>query len=199
MSTALAHPEHIHPSLWLAAQLARGVGRTVDTGYPALSRELPGGGWPRGALVDLLLQQSGIGELRLLAPALASIAQRPIALLQPPQDPNAHGLSYIGLRPEKLLMIRTRNTSDALWSAEQVLKTGSCAALLMWGNNTCGPNRCVAFIWLRNPARRCCSCSGRSRRLLMHRQRSSGSACVQTQRASRSKSSNGRDRPLRTD
>ncbi|MGF6766266.1 hypothetical protein P3T24_006612 [Paraburkholderia sp. GAS33] len=114
------------------ARGARGVGRTVDTGYPALSRELPGGGWPRGALVELLLQQAGIGELRLLAPALASIALRPIALLQPPQDPNAHGLSYIGLRPERLLMIRTRNTADALWSAEQVLKTGSCAALLMW-------------------------------------------------------------------
>jgi protein ImuA len=130
--TALAHPEHIHPSLWRAAQLARGEGRTVDTGYPPLSRELPGGGWPRGALVELLLQQSGIGELRLLAPALASLGQRPVALLQPPQEPSMHGLSYIGLRPETLLMIRARNTSDTLWSAEQVLKTGSCDALLIW-------------------------------------------------------------------
>jgi protein ImuA len=132
MPTALAHPEHIHPSLWRAAQLARGVGRTVDTGYATLSRELPGGGWPRGALVDLLLQQLGIGELRLLAPALVSLGPRPIALLQPPQDPNIHGLSYIGLRPERLLIVRPRSTSDALWSAEQVLKAGSCAALLMW-------------------------------------------------------------------
>ncbi|MGF6923116.1 DNA polymerase III alpha subunit [Paraburkholderia sp. 40] len=42
----------MHPSLWRASQLARSRGRVVETGYPALSTELPGGGWPVGALVD---------------------------------------------------------------------------------------------------------------------------------------------------
>jgi protein ImuA len=56
MSTATVLAEEIHPSLWRASQLARGRGRVVDTGYPALSAELPGGGWPVGALVDLLVQ-----------------------------------------------------------------------------------------------------------------------------------------------
>jgi len=49
-------PEAIHPSLWRASQLARGRGRTVDTGYAVLSAELPGGGWPIGVLIDLLVQ-----------------------------------------------------------------------------------------------------------------------------------------------
>jgi len=42
----------------------------METGYPALSRDLPGGGWPAGALVDLLVRQTGVGELRLLRPPL---------------------------------------------------------------------------------------------------------------------------------
>jgi protein ImuA len=100
MHAALAHPEKLHPSLWRGTQLARGIGKTVDTGYPAFSCELPGGGWPRSALIDLMLQQPGIGELRLLAPALAAIGSRPIALLEPPQGPNAHGLAHICLSPD---------------------------------------------------------------------------------------------------
>jgi len=60
-----AAPEELHPSLWLASQLARAGTRCVDTGHPVLSKQLPGGGWPTGTLVDLLLQQPGIGEMRL--------------------------------------------------------------------------------------------------------------------------------------
>lgn len=40
-------------------------------GLPALSAELPCGGWPLGVLVELLLPQPGTGETRLLKPALA--------------------------------------------------------------------------------------------------------------------------------
>jgi hypothetical protein len=33
--------------MWRGTQLARASSKTVDTGYPILSAELPGGGWPR--------------------------------------------------------------------------------------------------------------------------------------------------------
>ena len=48
--------ESIHPALWRGSQLARAHGKYVDTGYAALSVELPGGGWPLGTLVELLVQ-----------------------------------------------------------------------------------------------------------------------------------------------
>jgi protein ImuA len=131
MTPVLASPEKIHPSLWRGTQLARGIGRTVDTGYPLLSVELPGGGWPCGALVELLIQQAGIGELRLLAPALAATG-RPVTLLQPPLDPNVQGLAHAGVPTKRLLQLRPKVTADALWAAEQVLKTGSCGALIFW-------------------------------------------------------------------
>lgn len=126
--------EEIHPSLWRASQLARGRTRVVETGYPALSAELPGGGWPLGALVDLLVQQPGIGEMRLLQPALSAL-ERPVALLQPPQVPNGLGLGYIGLSLERLLHIKAPKTADALWSAEQILRAGSCGALIFWASS----------------------------------------------------------------
>jgi protein ImuA len=135
MTSALPLPEAIHLSLWRASQLARGRGRTVDTGYPALSAELPGGGWPVGALVDLLVQQAGVGELRLLRPALSTMVKRPVALLQPPHIPDGLGLSYIGLALEQVLLVKTQKTADALWSAEQILRAGSCGALLFWAQH----------------------------------------------------------------
>lgn len=124
--------ESIHPSLWRASQLARGQGRVVETGYPVLSSELPGGGWPAGALVDLLIQQAGVGELRLLRPALSALAPRPVALLQTPQVPSSLGLAYIGLLLERVMHVKAPKSSDALWSAEQILRAGTCGALIYW-------------------------------------------------------------------
>ncbi|CAM2192086.1 protein ImuA [Paraburkholderia kururiensis] len=132
MSVASVRPEEIHPSLWRASQLARGRGRVVDTGYPVLSAELPGGGWPLGGLVDLLVQQSGIGEMRLLRPALSALGSRPVSLVQPPHLPNGLGLAYIGLGLERFLYVRAQKTADALWSTEQILRSGSAGALIFW-------------------------------------------------------------------
>lgn len=134
-SSLLPTPEALHPSLWLASQLAHSSSRCVDTGYPALSGQLPGGGWPTGTLVDLLQQQAGIGEMRLLKPALLSVAKRRIVLLQPPHAPQALALAEMGFEPAQLVWLRASRSTDALWAAEQVLRSGSCGALLFWQQN----------------------------------------------------------------
>jgi len=38
--------------------------KTIASGFEALDQELPAGGWPCGALSELLSKQIGIGELR---------------------------------------------------------------------------------------------------------------------------------------
>jgi hypothetical protein len=132
MSTVPAPPpESIHPSLWRASQLARGRISTVDTGYPSLSAELPGGGWPIGSLIEILAQTHGCGEMRLLAPALAKLSA-PILLLSPPAEPSVHGLAYAGISPGRLILVRAQQSRDQLWSAEQALTAGTCAAVLLW-------------------------------------------------------------------
>ncbi len=127
-------PETIHPSLWRASQLARGVGEHVDCGYAALAAELPGAGWPTGAMTELLIQHPGTAELGLLQPALASLQQARIVLLQAPYQPQALALSALGLNLGQLLWIRCKKHLDALWAAEQILRSGSCGALLFWQN-----------------------------------------------------------------
>ncbi|MDO1722025.1 hypothetical protein Q2317_25875, partial [Escherichia coli] len=85
-----------------------------------------------GALVDLLVQQAGVGELRLLRPALSAVEERPIAFVQPPHALDGLGLNHIGLSLDQILRVNTQKTADALWSAEQILRAGSCGALLFW-------------------------------------------------------------------
>lgn len=131
MSAVLSSPEHIHPDIWRGSQLARARGRTIETGYQSLSEQLPGCGWPVSALIELLVQQTGVGEMRLLAPALAA-TKAPIILIEPPADPIAAGLSYIGIPVERLLLLRAKTHSDQLWVAEQALHSGTCAAVLLW-------------------------------------------------------------------
>jgi protein ImuA len=139
LSAALAAPEAVHPSLWRASQLAHSATRCIDTGFAALSAQLPGGGWPLGTLIDLLVQQHGIGELRLLRPALTGLGKRPIVLLQPPHAPQALALAALGLEPSQLIWIRSgARSSDALWAAEQVLRSGCCGALLLWQSHARG-------------------------------------------------------------
>jgi hypothetical protein len=82
--------------------------------------------------VDLLVQHSGVGEARLLRPALSATGRRPVAFVQPPHTPDGLGLSYIGLTLEQMLRVKAPKTADALWSVEQILRAGSCGALVFW-------------------------------------------------------------------
>lgn len=132
MTTLATNIEDIHPSLWRGAQLGRSLRGTVDTGYTALSMQLPGGGWPKGSITELLHQIPGIGEMRLLAPALAALGNRPIVVLQPPRLPNVAGLEHIGIPTRRVILLNPSKEADALWSADQVLRSGTCGALLFW-------------------------------------------------------------------
>lgn len=128
MSSALSI-QHV----WHADQLDVSPMPALSSGYSGLDRELPNGGWPQAALIELLPRQDGIGELRLLQPALARIApQRPIALVHPPCIPQVAAWANWGLAPPQLLWVKPARNADALWAAEQILRNGSCGALLLW-------------------------------------------------------------------
>jgi protein ImuA len=127
-----ALPAALHEHVWRAGQMGLARANVTPTGHAALDRELPNHGWPHGGLIELLLQQSGIGELRLLQAALHALGDQRIALLQPPHTPHIAAWRAWGLSPQRLLWIRTKRQADALWSAEQVLRNGSCGALLLW-------------------------------------------------------------------
>jgi len=134
MNAVLKDPGAIHPALWRATQMPHFGGHTVSTGSAVLDAQLPGNGWPQGALIDILLQTVGIGEMRLLAPALKTVANRPLMMLNPPHVPNQQAFLHWGLPIDHISLIRTDKAADTLWAAEQILRAGTCGALLVWAD-----------------------------------------------------------------
>jgi hypothetical protein len=122
-----------HPRVWRGHSLAGAV-PGVPTGFATLDAELPGGGWPAGALTELLVSAKGIGELGLLLPALAKLtcAGKRVVWLAPPYLPYAPALVAAGVDLPHLVVVRAAGRRDALWAAEQALRAGSCHALLAW-------------------------------------------------------------------
>ena len=134
-----------NPRIWRgSSQVHSQIGSQTGlaSGYPKLDRCLPGGGWPLAALTEILTEQYGIGELRLLLPALAELsaeetqddATEPgwIAWVAPPFQPYAPALQQCGIDLSRVLIVRPKNDSELLWSAEQALSSGTCAAVLLW-------------------------------------------------------------------
>lgn len=107
---------------------------TLPSGVAALDAVLPGGGWPCGAVTELLPHTAGIGELSLLLPALAQLtrASRQVALIAPPFLPCAQALLQQGVRLQQLLLIHCADDAGALWSAEQLLRCSTVGAVLLW-------------------------------------------------------------------
>ena len=122
------------PGVWRGGELEQVVHATVPTGHARLDRELPGGGWPMGTLSEVLHDGVGIGEIGFLAGALAraSQEQRLVAWIHAPHLPYAPALAQAGLDTRRCLVVRPANAEDALWAAEQSLKSGACGAVLFW-------------------------------------------------------------------
>jgi hypothetical protein len=119
--------------VWRGA-LSRAEIPAVSTGYPALDEQLPGRGWPAGALTELLTDAQGAGEVQLLAPSLGPLswAGKRIVWLAPPHLPYAPALAAAGIDLAQLAIVHASARRDALWAAEQVLRAHCCHALVAW-------------------------------------------------------------------
>lgn len=123
-----------HPALWRAGQLLHNVS-AHPSGYSLLDKHLPGGGWPRAGLAELLLNTVGIGELRLLAPLirhLTTTEPRWVIWIDPPFVPYAPALAGLGILLERLLIVHTQTHEEALWALEQASRSGACSLALAW-------------------------------------------------------------------
>ena len=127
-----------HPGIWRTEQGGVASHDALSTGFAELDQTLPTGGWPLGALTEILSPGMGTGELRLVMPALAHLSRegRWIAWIAPPHIPYAPALAAWGMDLSRLLLVRTRSENDALWAAEQALRSGSCGAVLIWPATT---------------------------------------------------------------
>lgn len=127
-----------HPDLWQASQqnALPSMGQAkhaLSTGYKVLDNNLHSHGWPNACYTEMLYSQHGISELQLLIPALRDINQQAqLALINPPFQPYGPALAAQGLDLESILLIQSNNNDDALWSNEQLLRSGHFFAVLHW-------------------------------------------------------------------
>ena len=134
-----------HPAIWRGVGAAERSG--LSTGFATLDEQLPGRGWPRSGLIEILVARFGSGELSLLVPALASLtraaAARWCVWVAPPLMPFAPALAAQGIVLERVAVVggahsarqgaRFRADPD-IWAFEQALGSGACDAALAWAH-----------------------------------------------------------------
>jgi hypothetical protein len=119
-----------NPAFW-----GRGENQEVlPTGLESLDTLLPGGGWPFGRLTEILLAREGVGELRLLVPALARLSRegRWVVWVSPPHWPYGPALAVAGFDLARFLLVGAQSPRENLWAAEQALGSGTCGAVVVW-------------------------------------------------------------------
>ncbi|QKT04746.1 translesion DNA synthesis-associated protein ImuA [Ectothiorhodospiraceae bacterium 2226] len=119
--------------IWRGGGQAPPTAAVVPTGNSTLDEAL-GGGWPRGALTELLLPTHGIGELTLLLPTLAALSRAGHwqCWVAPPYLPYPPALTQAGIALDTFLLVRPSEPKEALWAQEQALRSRVCGAVLGW-------------------------------------------------------------------
>jgi cell division inhibitor SulA/protein ImuA len=133
--------------VWKLKDASAAPARPVwSTGCSALDARLPGGGWPTASLIEVLLDDTGLGEVQLFLPALVQCQRKMgedgsddapwLVWIAPPHEPYAPALAQQGIELGRLLVVRPASAVEALWAAEQALGSGVCAAVLLWLKGT---------------------------------------------------------------
>jgi hypothetical protein len=117
-----------------------------STGCSSLDARLPGGGWPTASLIEVLLDDAGLGEVQLFLPALVECQRQTsqgrageaswLVWIAPPHEPYAPALAQRGIELERFLVVQPASATEALWAAEQALGSGVCAAVFLWLKGT---------------------------------------------------------------
>lgn len=111
----------------------------LSSGY-ALFDEKLAGGFPKTGVVSINTPL-GIGELRFLSSSLlaetsasshSSNRSRLLVFIHPPGVLSAEFFHHQGFDLNNILVIYPRHKNEALWAAEQCLKSGACRAVLLW-------------------------------------------------------------------
>ncbi len=133
-----------HPYIWRGRHAPRDIA-TLSSGHPALDEVLPGGGWPRTGLIEILAERRGTGELRLIVPLLRHFSHKEgtgdrgwIAWIRPPYVPYAPALAEAGIDVSRVLLVHARDDDEAMWATEQALRSAGCEVVLAWADRASG-------------------------------------------------------------
>jgi protein ImuA len=125
---------HIAEAIWRGTELEHRTAATRSTGWETLDAELPGGGWPEQAVVEVMAAQPAVLEWRLLAPALRTVVQGggQVVVVGPPRHPHVPGLQQLGLSERQIVWIQADAPAERLWVTEQLIKSHAAGAVVAW-------------------------------------------------------------------
>ena len=132
-----AKDQQLLSKVWQSKRIPHLKFDSVNSHFSELNALLSDKGWPLGITTEIGLSQPGIGEMRLLLPALKTLQQKPcsaghIVWIAPPFTPLSSSLHKEGLDLSLLTIVDTKKIEDTIWAAEQVLLSNSCAAVFVW-------------------------------------------------------------------
>ncbi len=123
----------------LREQLARWEARrplrdtsSISSGCAALDALLPWGGLPRGALIECLERDEGVGGAGTLALILArqvAVEGGAIVIFDPRRWFYPPAAALLGIDLETVLVIQAPQTRDQLWAVDQCLRCPAVAAV----------------------------------------------------------------------
>jgi cell division inhibitor SulA/protein ImuA len=128
--------------------------RPVTSGFAAIDRLLPEGGFQRGAIVEYLATCGGSGAASLaLSAALSAVAAGgslvvvdrermfyPPAAIPWSTDPcSADSTAF-----DRLIVVRPENEDDERWALDQVLRSPAVAAVLAWPCNKAASSKAAS-------------------------------------------------------
>jgi len=139
MNTVVSLDEVLsRPDIWRGDRLASTAIPAVSSGFGQLDAELPGGGWPRGTLTEILADNVGLGECSLLMPAFIRMRKEGkwTLLVAPPHLLHSPGWASQGVDLARLAVVSPTRRRDALWAAEQALASGALGTVVCWAKQT---------------------------------------------------------------
>ncbi|MCU7554824.1 recombinase RecA [Alteromonas sp. ASW11-19] len=118
-----------HPLIWRGRDTAAPSAK-LATGHAILDRHLAGG-LPSAGMVRVQ-SVAGIGELAVFKGVITGARQHKLCVfINPPGKVQSPWLRQFGLPLSQVFTVSCR-PDEALWAAEQALKSGSCHCVLLW-------------------------------------------------------------------
>jgi hypothetical protein len=119
-----------HPNIWRAREQPANTSRFA-LGIHTLDEALHGG-IPSAGVVSIACT-TGIGEVSLFQQVISQQRKHKLRVfINPPAHVCAPWLTTQGIDISQVLIITPDNDADALWAAEQCLKSAACHCVLLW-------------------------------------------------------------------
>ncbi|CUS47875.1 MAG: error-prone DNA repair protein ImuA [Idiomarinaceae bacterium HL-53] len=112
----------------------------IATGYEELDEALFGG-WQWQRVHEIQVAQPFSGEIALLRSSLiwSGEQKRPTFWIAPPALPFAPGLAHYAAAQSQHVVLTPQSETDALWSAEHILRSGAAGVVFLWSASLSQP------------------------------------------------------------